>query len=321
MILPLVASAILALPVAQSVGSSPADSVPPAADRQPTAAVGIEPDTVTLGDPFLVRIRVRNAPADAHVSFGDFTLVEPVEAVESQVVEQLSGGAWSATYQLRAWTVSDSLVGTFPFRIRAADGAAEDHRVRVALPVIRSVLPADSALHTPEPAKGAVPLSVGSPVARRPWLIWILGGVLVGMLLVFLLIRRRDVPVIGPRDPRTVALAELRQIEDDRLLEAGELEIYHVRVSRVLRRYIAACGAGGEDLSSAELVQGLEATGAEPELVSELSALLRRADRVKFAGTSIRDDSASAGAFGSATREWILSWPERAELARPAEAA
>lgn len=321
MILPLVASAVLALSVAQSVGSAPADSVARAADRQPTAAVGIEPDTVTLGDPFLVRIRVRGAPADARVSFGDFTLVEPVEAIESRVVEQGAAGEWTAIYQLRAWAVSDSLIGTFPFRIRTTDGSAEDHRVQVALPVVRSVLPADSSLHTPRPAKGAVPLSVGSPAAPHPWLMWVVGGLLAGLLLVLLLVRRRGAPVIAPRDPRTAALAELRQIEDEGLPEAGDLEVYHVRVSRVLRRYIAACQGGGEDLSSAEIVQVLEASGADPEMVKELAALLRRADRVKFAGTSGRDDSASASAFGAATRDWILNWPARVDDAQPAEAA
>lgn len=320
MILPMVGWAMVAFAAAQGVGLAPADTLGVPSDGSPTAAVGVEPDTVTLGEPFRVRLRVRDVPMDARVAFGDFTLVEPVEAAEAHAVEQTTPGEWTATYQLRAWTVSDSLVGSFPFRIRTADGLAEDHRVRVSLPVVRSVLPADSSLHLPQPARGAVPLSVGSPVVRDAWWPWILGA-LAAALLLLLLVRRRGAPAIAPRDPRTVALAELRQVEDEGLVEAGELGMYHVRISRVLRRYIAACQGGGEDLSSAELLRALEAAGTEPEVVSELAALLRRADRVKFAGTGARDDAASASAFGAATREWILIWPDRGSDARPAEAA
>lgn len=319
MILPLVGAVIFGMAVPQAMPSTPQEDAPAPA-TQINALAGVAPDTVTLGDPFQVQIRVRGTPADATVSFGDFTLVEPAESTQPPAVLQDENGDWTATYQLRAWITSDSLVGTFPFRIRTSDGSAEDRQVRVRLPVVRSVLPADSALHHPQPAKGIVPLTVVSPATPHPWLPWI-AAALVLALVAWLALRRRGAPVMVPRDPRSVALAELQEIERLGLMEKGQPEHYHVQVSRVLRRYVANCEGGGEHLSSVELIEVLQVSGFDAQLVEDLAALLRRADRVKFAGAAGSADAEASRAFGQAVREWILIWPDRGGGQPTAEAA
>lgn len=288
-----------------------------------SAAAGVAPDTVTVGDHFRVLVRVR-APAGATVVFPPFNLIEPVESVDSVRVRRDSLGAWTATYSLTAWITSDSLVAAIPFRVRSADGSSRDLRVRVELPHVRSVLPADSALHVPKPAKAVLPIVVAAPTPRG----WLLPAVLLGLVflaIVWLAVRRRrlTIPTLG--DARAAALAKLREIEGAGLLARGEVHEYHVRTSRVLREYLAAAAALGEDLTSSELLRAMRLRSADPATVAELERLLREADRVKFAGPGAGRGAVGGRTHGEGVSAWISAWPppEAATDASPptAEAA
>lgn len=323
----MISFALLALPLAVAVPlqrAGPADpaSTPRPADQMTaplSASAGTAPDTVTVGDPFVVRVRVA-APRGALVAFPEFELIEPVEAADSLVVARDSSGTWTATYRLVAWTPSDSLVGVFPFRVRSGEGALRDVRVHVALPHVRSVLPLDSSLHVPRPAKAVVPIAVAGPVGRG----WLLPAALlmaVVLLIAWLALRNRRVQGGGSGDPRELALAKLAAIETERLPERGAAIEYYVRVSRVLREYLAAAGDGGESLTTTEILasgSGASARREEAGAGRGLAELLREADRVKFSAAP----AASADRFGAEVRRWISARPAAAsDLDSRAEAA
>ena len=304
-------------PEAGSAATVPGDSAGPTL----TASAGIAPDTVTVGDHFRVLLRVQ-APVGAVVEFPDFNLVEPVEATDSVRVRSDSSGGWTATYPLVAWTVSDSLVATFPFRVRSADGGVQDRSVRLILPHVRSVLPADSSLHVPKPAKAVVPIVAVGPTPQG-WLVP--AALLLAVLSIILWLTLRNRPLMGGRavDPRAVALARLAEIEKAGLLDGGEIHAYYVRTSRVTREYLAATAGLGEDLTTTELLWSMPREETGPAGIDELERLLREADRVKFSGALPADGRARGATYGEAVRRWIVSWPatgaaasgERAEAA------
>lgn len=288
--------------------SSPSQSLP----SQPssltlTASAGIAPDTVTVGDHFRVRLQV-TAPEGATVEFPPFRLTEPVQAADSLRVARDSADHWIATYTLVAWTPSDSLVGTFPVRVHGTDGVVSDRRIRLRLPIVRSVLPADTSLHIPRPAKGVLPMAQPVPVGRG----WVTPVVLLLVLVAavaWLLLRGR--PGSGRRevDPRAAALAALSAIARERLPERGLIDEYHVRASRVLRRYIRDAAGVGEDLTTTELIDLLGRAGNDPAQVSELASLLQYADQVKFSGRVTDPRLAEVRAYEERLREWISGWP------------
>lgn len=300
--------ALLQLPPPSTPASSPQDTLAP---QRLTASAAVTPDTVTVGDHFRVVLRI-DAPPSATVQFPRFNLIEPVEAVDSLRVARDSAGTWSATYVLTAWTTSDSLVASFPFRVRAADGSFEDLRVRLVLPHVLSVLPADSTLHLPRPAKAVIPIAVAGPTSRG----WLAPAVLLLLVLaaiVWLALRRRASAFAEPTDPRSAALARLREIETEGLPERGMAHEYYVRTSRVLREYLRATGGWGEDLTTTELVLALESAGMDVALRRDVALLLRESDRVKFSGEVARGAVPRQDSFGEAVGGWIEEWPPRPE--------
>ena len=305
-------------PGAAAQGASGVAVSPASASTEVSASAGIAPDTVTLGDHFRVRVRVTTAP-EAVVDFPAFRLVEPVEQADTLRVTRDDDGSWTATYTLAAWTVSDSLVGNFPVRVRSGQEAARNLQIRVALPVVRSVLPADSSLHLPRPARPPLPVSLPSTQPRG----WVTPAILLLVLaatIVWLLRRRHGEATSAPADPRAAALSALDDIARERLPERGEQHEYHVRTSRVLREYVEAMGGGGEDLTSAELIATLRRQGTERSLVEGLAALLREADRVKFGGRAAPQSTEITREHGGALRRWIESWPPPASSSAGSQA-
>ena len=262
--------------------ASVAQTLPPDSIRGVVAVAGVAPDTVTVGDHFVVRIGV-TAMGATRVDFPQFTRVEPVEALDSLRVQRDSTGTWIATYRLAAWIPSDSLIGRFPFRISRADGTGEDRFVRVRLPVVASVLPADSALHQPRPARAVLPITTPATTGRGWLLPAIVLAVLVALVALLALRGRNRRPVVFG-DPREAALAALSAIESEHLPESGHIDLYYVRTSRVLRRYLAAAMGLSEDLTSAELLRHARQEALSQRGFDDLETLLRAADRVKFSG-------------------------------------
>jgi hypothetical protein len=308
---------LIALPLAMAAALAampPQDTLPvgaPADSLPITAAVGVAPDTVTVGDPFRAVVRVL-PPAGARVDFPEFGMTDPVEARGAARIVADSSGAWTATYPLVAWSTGDSMVAAISLTVTLPSGEPAGFRVRVPLPVVRSVLPADSTLHVPRPAKAVVPIAV--PGRPRGWLLP--AALLAGLLAAvgWLVLRRRRYSVAPAASPREAALARLAEIEEERLLERGEAVEYHVRVSRVLREYLARVGMGGEELTTTETMAAARGAAMAEAEAAELERLLRQGDTVKFAEAWV----VGAGpmrSFGADAKQWISAWPPEAESA------
>ena len=282
------------------------------------AGATIDHDTATVGDVIRLTVRV-HAPANATVNFPALTDTSgPVQSLEPPRVTNGADSANAAdrvaVYRLVPWET-----GTLPIRLGDALVQTDDGERRITLPLpslfVRSVLPADSALRVPKPARALLPLH-----AVVPWWWWLLGALAVlALLLAIWWWRRRASRVTGPvGDPLADAERGFERVDRMGLVAAGESGRHVVLMSDVLRRYLAArIPAATLANTSGELLHALR--GAPTISHDRLAALLATVDRVKFAAAPI--SGTEARAVGDEARALVREGHARAQAILAAAAA
>jgi hypothetical protein len=271
-------------------------AIAPQTVQSPQATLPVEmgyrvsPDTVLVGQPFNLFIKVL-APPGVRFEFPagpDTTMqngVRPIELRGEKVVAML-GDTAVALYHLVAWDV-----GTQPLRfpdVRVTFGGQERRPPLGGASVfVKSVLPADTSLRVPKPARALIVL----PVIN--WLLWmaLLAAAILAGILWWAWRRYRNRPK-PPVDPYAWAQQEFARIEARRLLEDGRNDEYFAAMVNVARDYLAARvpGVRRSDTTS-ELLRSMQPRdGVE----AELPDLLERADLVKFARAQVPLDEARA---------------------------
>jgi hypothetical protein len=278
--------ALLALGAARAGAQNAAapSSTPATSTITVQAGAVVDRDTVTVGDVVRLTVRVR-APIGSTVNFPTgLDSLAPVQALEppsvrdgpdSTVVDRI------ATYRLSPWDIGRQPIRLGDVLVQADDG---DRRVALTLPTlfVRSVLPADSALRVPKPARPL--LTVRAPV---PWWWWALAAlalVATGLLVWWWIRRRRAARPTG--NPFADAEAAFARIERLRLVEAGEPGRHAALMTDVVRRYLAARHRAATLAStSGELLATVRGVPMVP--FDRLRALLDEVDPVKFAAAPL----------------------------------
>jgi len=250
------------------------------------------PDTVLIGQPFNLFIKVL-APKGVRFEFPlgpDTTTqngVRPIELRGEKVVSML-GDTAVALYHLVAWDI-----GTQPLRFPDVRVTFEGKERRPSLGgasvFVKSVLPADTSLRVPKPARPLIVLRVFN------W--WLLVAALAAAIAAALLWwawrRYRNRPK-APIDPYVRAQQEFGRIEARRLLDVGRSAEYFAAMVDVTREYLAARvpGVRRSDTTS-ELLRAMKPRdGVEVAL----PRLLEQADLVKFARAEpSREEARDAG--------------------------
>ena len=243
--------------------------------------VVVVPESVTVGDPFRVVLRIR-APRGSVIEFpatpDSSDVVGPLAALVVAAARDSTQADQSATYQLAAWDV-----GTVP--IRFADILVRDgervRRLSVGRDlsvVVTTVLPADSALRVAKP-----PRAVFAP--EIPWWWWGLVAVAVALIaaLCWWWWRQRGAPQsTATVDPHAAALREFQRLDALGLVSAGELSQHAAIAAEIVRRYLASvCPLAHVALTTSEVAATLRGDGRVP--LSTLQRLLHEVDLVKFA--------------------------------------
>jgi hypothetical protein len=257
----------------------------------PRVQVGmsVRPDTVTVGDPFVVRVRLR-LPAGARVTFPqppDTT--GPVQGLDPVVLRDTVVGSeaeFNAAYRLAAWDVGSFEVGLGELLVRI-DGVERRIPMTSARVIVRTVLPADSTLHTPKPPRPPMDIPVSN------WWKWLLALLAIAAVGVAIWLWRRwrnrpRPPVIV--DPLVEAEQSFARIESLGLLDAGERGRYVTLMAGVVREYLARRIGTPESLTSTELVSELRRSGRIP--LQKLAPLLTEVDLIKFARYQVASDRA-----------------------------
>ncbi|MHB1863733.1 MAG: DUF4381 family protein [Gemmatimonadaceae bacterium] len=268
---------LVALPAFTARGQGPARS-----------GTVIRPDTVTVGQPFRVDVRVRAAAGATIIFPPGPDSAGGVQALDPRVITDAhAAGAvdQTASYRLAAWNVGTLRVG-LPDVIVEADGRQTLVPLAGLTVFVKSVLPADSSLRVARPARDLLV----SPAV--PW--WIVG---VLALIAFLLWvswrrRRRGGPPAAPSiDPFARAEREFARVAALGLVEAGERGRYVALVVEVLRDYLVARYPRATlSLTSDELAAELRGAAAVPH--DALHRLLLEADLVKFARRTLTTEQA-----------------------------
>ncbi|MEP6620485.1 MAG: hypothetical protein ABJE47_14260 [bacterium] len=277
------------------------------------AGVGIDHDTVTVGDVIRLTVRI-HAPLGATVNFpAAVDSLGPIQSIEPPTVRNGSDSASAAdrvaTYRLAAWDIGQQAVRLGEVLVQSDEG---ERRVALTLPsvFVRSVLPADTALRVPKPARPL--LDVRPPI---PWWWWAAGAlaVLVLGLLAWWLSRRWRRTSAGTGDAYADARVSFGRIERLRLIDAGESGRHAALMTDVLRHYLSA---RIDEVSLAQTSgELLDAARGAPSVSHEaLATLLHEVDAVKFAAAPLGSERARA--LGEEAKTLV-----REEHARSAELA
>jgi hypothetical protein len=256
----------------------------PAAAQQPLVAVQmgytVEPDTVTVGDPFRLIVRVR-APLGASVEFpagpDSGAAVEALDPRQEQQGPDSTSLELTAGWRLAAWDTGDQLLRLGDIVVRA-DGRERRIPLSALKVYVRSVLPADTALRIPKPQRALFEFG-------RPWWHWLL-AILAAIGIIGLLwwwwYRRRKRRKGEVEDPFAEAESEFERIERLGLVEAGERGRYVALTVEVLRTYLARRNPEAhQSLTTSELLISVRESPTVP--VNRLALVLADADLVKFA--------------------------------------
>jgi len=239
----------------------------------------VRPDTVLIGQPFSLFVKVL-APKGVRFEFpaGPDTAsangVRPVEVRGEKLVSML-GDTAVALYHLMAWDVGIQSL-RFPDVRVTYQGQERRASLAGASVFVKSVLPADTTLHVPKPARPLIVLPVFN------WLRWLaIAAGLAALILGWWIWRRYRNRPKPPIDPYVRAQQEFARIEARRLIETGEPREYLAAMVDVTREYLAARVPGvRRSNTSGELLRRMQPReGVE----GELPGLLDRADLVKFA--------------------------------------
>jgi hypothetical protein len=256
--------------------------------------VRITPDTVTVGAPFQVLVRVR-APRGSRIEFSlGPDSAGTVQALDTRRVTDspdTTGTEAMATYRLAAWDVGSQQIVIPDAMVRLSSLATRPVPIGPLTVFVRRVIPAskDSARRAPKPARPIL-------AALEPW--WWRWAVAVGALLILVLLlswltrrSRRPLGAIA-RDPYKDALTELDRIERLGLIDAGERGRYVALVTQVVRDYLAGrIRTAALSLTTLELIDALRGDARVP--LERLRAVLEESDRVKFARARVSTERAA----------------------------
>ncbi|HEY2065541.1 MAG TPA: hypothetical protein VGG84_06250 [Gemmatimonadaceae bacterium] len=281
------------------------------------AGVVLDRDSVTVGDVVTLKVRVR-APRGATISFP--AGVDSLGAVQSLLPPVVRNGADTLDYEDRiaSYRLSPWDVGRLPIKLGDVLVQTDEDERSVALPLpslfVRSVLPADSALRVPKPARPLI-----EPPVPLPWWYWLAAALLALLGLgIWWWFRRRRTDVGDTGDPFADAEAAFDRIEKMRLVDAGEPGRHAALMTDVARRYLASRIPGASlAQTSRELLAALR--GAPTVSHERLASLFDAVDPVKFAAAPIRGDDARR--LGDEARAIVRAEHEQAAQLAAAAAA
>ena len=265
----------------------PAQARPAQAPTQPaTPAISvqmgyaIDPDSVTVGDPFRLTVRV-HAPLGSSIEFpagpDSGAAVEALDPRQERQSNDTTALDVTAAWRLAAWDTGDQALRMRDIVIKL-DGRERRIPLSALTVHVKSVLPADTTKRIPKPQRPLFEFG-------RPWWHWLLAALAaIGLIgLFWWWWRRRRKRKLGEvEDPFADAEAEFERVERLGLVEAGERSRYVALMVEVLRTYLSRrIPEAHPSLTTGELLISVRENRLVP--VNRLALVLADADLVKFA--------------------------------------
>ena len=258
--------------------------------RAPQVTARITPDSVGVGEPITVELRVR-APIGSEVRFpalpDSSDVVEPLDPRLLRDASTASILDRTAVYRLIAWDTGRRVLRFADITVEK-DGASRRYSVTLPPLRIRSVLPADTTRRVPRSARDLLALAGGL------WRLWLALTVVLALLyLVWRAWRLRSArrADLGP-DAAALAQDAFAHAARLGLLEAGETGRYALAHVDVMRSYLAVRYAEAAPSRTArEVAEALVGTDI-PVLPERVAELLLRSEPIAFARSAVSADEA-----------------------------
>ena len=284
----------------------------PANTKPMRIGAALTPDTLQVGDPFIMTVTVE-VPAGARVTWPTPTDSSAPYTMRSDVrVTGTENGALrreTAEYDMAVWGVGAVAIKLPDIKV-LIDNKETVVPFEAPSLFVQSVLPPDTSLHVPKPAKDLFPRIV-------PWweLWWPALLMLLLALIAWLLLRSRKKKRAGlDLDPFARAEHDFQRLDRLALNEAGEQGRFVALALEVLRTYLSVrVPAATLALTSDELLIALQPDSRVP--TQPLQPLLAEGDAIKFGRLPVT--AAHAREMAQEARR-IVSAVEQAEQARRA---
>ena len=269
----------------------------------------VSPDTVQVGDPFIMTVTVE-VPAGARVTWPGATDSSVVSRRSDVRVSSSENGALrreTAEYDLTVWQVGAVKIAIPDIKVTVNN---QETVVPLEAPTlfVKTVLPPDTTLHVPKPAKDLLPRIV-------PWWeVWWPAFLLLALLLLtWLLIRsRKKKRVSSSLDPFARAEHDFQRLDRLALNEAGEQGRFVALALEVLRTYMSIrLPSATLALTSDELLAAVANDSRVP--TQQLIPLLGEGDSIKFGREPVSGPHARELALEARA---VVSAIEQAERAR-----
>ncbi len=272
----------------------------------------VSPDTVQVGDPFIMTVTVE-VPAGARVTWptpADSTA--PFSLRADVRVTGTENGALrreTAEYDLAVWQVGAVKIAIPDIKVTVDN---QETVVPFEAPTlfVKTVLPADTSLRVPKPAKGLLPRIV-------PWWeVWWPALLMLALLVLgWLLLRsRKKKQLRATFDAFARAEHDFQRLDRLALHEAGEQGRFVALAMEILRTYLSVrAPAATLALTSDEMLTALADDSRVP--TQQLTPLLAEGDVIKFGRVPVTGARARELALEARA---IVSAVEQAEQARRA---
>ena len=250
---------------------------------------GVDRDTITIGDPFVFRLRVhREADDKAEISYGkDFPQPFEIRHTGGVETEQLENGRVRETQDI---VLAIYQVGAFrvpPVSVHFVNAEGDSGKI--------TSQPIDVLVQSVRPEGTTDIRDVKPPVvvvAQIPMWFWLAVGGLILLLasLVWYIYRRRHRSSVELPPPPVNWLEELDRVGQLGLIERENYRQYYSLLSAVLRRCLEAkTPVHAVERTTFEIGRDLRVHAFEDQLVMAIEGFLNEADRVKFAKFAPRD--------------------------------
>jgi hypothetical protein len=260
----------------------------------------VDSTQVTVGDRVTLTVSVDHE-ISARVAWPDSLDLGPFEVLEARAgLPEVSGtrGRSTAVLSLTVFELGEVEIPSFELQVLSEDGGVEVVSTdRYGIEVV-SV----GADETGDIREIRGPMAIAISAVRVALFAILLVILLILAYALFRRLRRRpsddSTPVPGPplRPPHEIALEALDRLAASPMLERGQVKEYHIEISDILRRYVEArFGVPALEMTTWEVVEGLERFGVEREFRDEARSFLDRCDLVKFA--KVRPDADSSRAL------------------------
>lgn len=277
------------------------------ADSGVNATVRVGRENITVGDVIPLQVTVTH-PQGWRVVFpklenkwGDLE----VRAQNAPVITRNADGTETTTQVIEATNFRPGSVTTPEMSLTIADAQGQVQTV-LTEPVslkVKSVLTQDDQdLRDIKPQAELWQLS-NSPLPFA-------GSLAVAFLVVGTLgvMTWKHRPIPDKRTPRERALDDLKEIGVAHLTDQMDVKLYCVRVSDILRDYLAkGCNIPTFDLTTGELAQEMRTLQIPAEIQSQVVRVLRVCDDVKFANDVSNADAIET--LANAARQIVATYP------------